>query len=249
MNIVLFPEVDATSSIDLDDPRAIHLIDVLRLKVGDTFDAGIVDGDIGKGHIDSIETDRIVISLDLDSTPPPLYPLTLIVGFPRPQSARDVLRDATTLGVSRIVFSGTEKGEKSYRSSSLWKRREYRRFLIQGACQAFSTRLPEVVLGDSIIESIGLCQDTSVRIALDNYEATRELGYFTESSNGAMSTTVAIGAERGWSARERSHFRENGFLIAHLGRRVLRVETACVAALSIVLSRFRRFPEDLEDRS
>jgi len=48
---------------------------------------------------------------------------------------------------------------------------------------------------------------------------------------------VAIGPERGWSARERDLLRARGFELVHLGPRVLRTETACVAAVAVVKSR------------
>jgi RsmE family RNA methyltransferase len=45
---------------------------------------------------------------------------------------------------------------------------------------------------------------------------------------------LAVGAERGWSGDEREQLRANGFTLKHLGQRVLRVETAVVAALGIL---------------
>ena len=241
--MILFTNNEASSPIDRNDPRAEHLLKVLRIKVGDTFDAGVINGNMGKGRIESIDSSRLSFTLDLKSTPPPLYPITLIVGMPRPQSARDVLREATSIGVDRIVFTTVEKGEKSYRSSTLWRPDEFRRLLVQGACQAFSTRLPDVILADSIADSIEFCRDADVRIALDNYEAEHELGYIVGAVGAITATSriaVFIGSERGWSASERRRFRDDKILIAHLGPRVLRVETACVAALSIILSHLRR---------
>jgi RsmE family RNA methyltransferase len=45
---------------------------------------------------------------------------------------------------------------------------------------------------------------------------------------------LALGPERGWSASERDLLRAEGFQLVHLGERVLRVETACVAAIAVV---------------
>jgi RsmE family RNA methyltransferase len=44
---------------------------------------------------------------------------------------------------------------------------------------------------------------------------------------------LAFGPERGWSAGERQLLRAQGFELAHLGTRVLRTETAVVAALAL----------------
>ena len=53
----------------------------------------------------------------------------------------------------------------------------------------------------------------------------------------ALPVELAVGPERGWSPRERELLREAGFRFVHLGERVLRVETAVVAAVSLVRAR------------
>ena len=45
----------------------------------------------------------------------------------------------------------------------------------------------------------------------------------------------------GWSARDRAFLRANGFALAHLGTRVLRTETAVVAAVALVKARLGLF--------
>jgi RsmE family RNA methyltransferase len=45
---------------------------------------------------------------------------------------------------------------------------------------------------------------------------------------------LAFGPERGWSAAERGLFRRHAFTFAHLGPRVLRTETATLAALALI---------------
>ena len=52
---------------------------------------------------------------------------------------------------------------------------------------------------------------------------------------------LALGPERGWSARDRDALRSAGFTLVHLGQRVLRLETAVVAATAIVKAQRRLF--------
>ena len=51
-----------------------------------------------------------------------------------------------------------------------------------------------------------------------------------------LPVTIAIGGERGWSKSERDSLREYEFVLTDLGPRVLRTETACIAAVSIIKS-------------
>jgi len=76
------------------------------------------------------------------------------------------------------------------------------------------------------------------RLALDVYEAGAPLSQLAPAAGPVV---LALGPERGWSPDERTQLRAAGFTLAHLGSRVLRVETALVAALSVLLARRGEF--------
>ena len=78
-------------------------------------------------------------------TPAPLPAITLLIGMARPQTARDLLRDATTMGVRAMHFVATERSDRSYAQSSLWTSGEWRRQLLIGAAQAFDWSSPELL--------------------------------------------------------------------------------------------------------
>jgi RsmE family RNA methyltransferase len=90
--------------------------------------------------------------------------------------------------------------------------------------------LPVVTAGRSLADVVGALSPATVRFALDNYEA----GYSIGSASLSLPLALALGPERGWSTDERNLLRSAGFEVVHIGRRVLRVETACVAALGII---------------
>ena len=54
MNLILFEAGEVGSPLALTDPRAIHLLRVLKRRKGDLFDAGIVNGPRGKGTVAAI---------------------------------------------------------------------------------------------------------------------------------------------------------------------------------------------------
>jgi RsmE family RNA methyltransferase len=80
---------------------------------------------------------------------------------------------------------------------------------------------------------------TDQRIALDNYEASVSLNRRNpeDGRTTAKGSILAFGPERGWGPADRDLLRASGFMLAHLGSRVLRVETAVVAALAITCLR------------
>jgi 16S rRNA (uracil1498-N3)-methyltransferase len=231
VNLILFKPEEIGRPLSLHDPRARHILDVLRRGPGDCFDAGIVDGPRGTATVLSSDAAGLLLEFAWSQEQPADFePITLIVGLPRPQAARRLLEEATALGVQAMHFFTAEKAEASYADSKLWTTDEWRSHLIAGAQQAFTTRLPSVALAPSLSDVISDLPADSGRLALDNYEAACPL-----SPAGVKSPAVlAIGPERGWSAPERDRLRDAGFELVHLGARVLRVETSCIAAVALV---------------
>ncbi len=234
VNLVLFEAAETTRPLPRADPRAIHILDVLRRRVGDRLEVGVVDGPRGDATVTAIGPAAIELEYIWSTEPPPLPEITLLVGVPRPQTARKILQEATTLGVREIHFVLTERGEPNYIRSTLWQTGEWRRHVVAGAAQACDTRLPNVSFNATLSEQLGRLPAGGTRFALDNYEAAEHLAVAPWLG---LPATIALGAERGWSAAERSTLRDQQFILVHLGTRVLRTETACVAALALLQAR------------
>ncbi|MBI2815064.1 MAG: RNA methyltransferase [Opitutae bacterium] len=235
MNIILFRPAEITQPLPRQDPRARHILAVLRRQPGDSFDAGLLDGPRGKGTLVSVTPEHLTLAFAWGEPPPPLRPLILVIGLPRPQTARDILREATTLGVAAMHFVRTDRGEAGYAESTLWRSGEWQDCLITGAAQANCTRLPEVTHGRALRAALASLPAGAARLALDNYEAKAALA--TCNLIDDKSAVLALGAERGWSAAERELLRGSGFTLVHLGERVLRTETACLCALTLLQAR------------
>ena len=59
MNIVLFSETEINQPLSLKDERGKHIIKVLHKKVGETFEAGIINGEAGLSTITQIDENFI----------------------------------------------------------------------------------------------------------------------------------------------------------------------------------------------
>jgi RsmE family RNA methyltransferase len=141
------------------------------------------------------------------------------------------------MGVRAMHFVATERSDRSYAQSSLWTSGEWRRQLLIGAAQAFDTRLPEVTWSSTLGKELSnRTAQPGTRVALDNYEASTRLVTVASTAPDAH-VTLAIGPERGWGPKDRDQLRDHGYTLAHLGSRVLRVESACIAALAILSAR------------
>jgi RsmE family RNA methyltransferase len=239
MNIVLFTRAELEQAVPSGDSRARHLREVLRRAVGEEFDLGVINGPRGKGRIAALPSDGSVhFTSVLGDEPPLLPPLQLLIGLPRPQTARKILQECTALGVESIHFVATGRADPNYAQSTLWSSGEWREHLVEGAQQAFCTRLPTVTCGQPLVAALAELPPATLRLALDNYEPTAGLADFAlPNSTTAPSAVLALGPERGWAPADRAVLRAAGFTLVHLGPRVLRAETASVAAISILKAR------------
>ena len=236
MNLLLFEDQANETLLPIEDPRVDHIKKVLRLLPGDEFDVAVVNGPKGKATIleDSVSGLRLSFFWQ-ERIEDDRMPIRLLVGLPRPQTARKILRQAATLGVEAMDFFGTDKGEPSYADSKLWRTDEWRVHLLRGVEQAFSSFLPEVNCHSNLETALIDSPCSWRRLALDVYEAISPLA-LSDLPLEQFGCQLAVGPERGWSSRERNLLRESAFEFRHLGPRVLREETACVVALGILSS-------------
>jgi len=235
MNLILFDDDELGIDLDYKDPRAVHIRDILHLEKGDDFAAGIIGGQKGRARLNA----RGVSGWKWTFTPleeaPPLLPLTLILGCPRPPVARRLLKDMSSLGLREIRVSSTDLNEKSYLSSKLWREGLWRNALIEGAVQGGSTMIPAVRTGGNLERILEDLPEGTEKIAMDNDEGLKAFGTW-DLKAGYSAAALAIGPERGWSIRERKILDSRGFRRLHLGKRILRTETACSVASALILS-------------
>ena len=234
VNLVLITDDEAQAGLSPDDPRARHLRETVGLGVGGTFHVGIENGLRGIATIAAL-TPKLAFVVAWEKTAQARLPLAVLVGLPRPQTAKKVLHDLASLGAARLVFFESAKGDPGYLTSSLWKEGEWREHVLKGTEQACSTLVPEVTRVGSLAEALVGLDPAAWKLALDPYEATGA----PELSGPATSAVLAIGPERGFADAERAALREAGFGFAHLGDRILRVEAAALVGGALMLAQLR----------
>lgn len=166
MNICLFREDEIGKPLSLRDERARHILKILHKKEGDCFHAGIIEGFEGEAKITKIENfsrksadgkkefddGKMYFTFEAKNSGKPLYPLKMIIGFPRPIQLKRLLRDMAGLGVCEIHLAGSDLGEKSYLCSDLADENELHKLLLEGTVQAGGTYVPKVFLHKSLDE-------------------------------------------------------------------------------------------------
>ena len=246
MNICLFRKEDFSKDdfthgvLSLKDERAKHIIKILHKNVGDEFSAGVIGSKAGKAVITAISEEGISFDFRPESDGKELYPLDLIIGFPRPIQLKRLFRDVASLGVRSVHLTATELGEKSYLDSNVIKDGSAYNMLLDGSVQAASTHVPELFVHTSLkecLESVEKREGESelIKIAPDNVKPSMSLCSFLSEKQPLAAAVCAVGSERGWSEKERELLEANGYIRLGMGKRILRTETAATVATSLIL--------------
>ncbi len=247
MNICLFEQSELSKPLSFDDTRGNHIIKILHKKQGQSFTAGIIDGQSVTALITKIDDAARQIFFEFKPTGDgkPLNPLKMIIGFPRPIQLRRLLRDLAALGVSEVHLTGTELGEKSYMASDLAQPQAAWELLREGTVQAGSTHVPKVFVHKSLKECLQAMElNGQILICLDNVNPACSLAQAVVvepvETTSSKSVIAAIGSERGWTDKERALLEEAGFIRCGMGQRIMRTETAATVAGAIILNSMGR---------
>jgi 16S rRNA (uracil1498-N3)-methyltransferase len=227
-DLPLMPGTD----LSLPTQAGEHVARVLRLVAGDSLTLFNGDGSdyqasilaVGKREV----TVRIDSKQDLHNESP--LPLTLAQGVARGEKMDLIVQKATELGVVRIVPLLTERSEVKLDATRAEKRLAHWRAVAASACeQSGRARLPEITPALPLSAWLDrLVDDGALRLALlpEAIRASRELRFT------AAGGVLVIGPEGGLGERDISALTVAGFDGLRLGPRILRTETAGLAALA-----------------
>jgi len=230
------PEQVEGSAITLSHEESHHLSRVLRLRPGDpafVFDGHGVERECEITEIGSKSARLRIIRVLEDAVESPSH-LTLAQAVARGEKFDLIVQKATELGVSRIVPLSTEHSEVKLSSEQAEKRLErWRRISLEALKQSGRRRLVELVPPLTLQEFLESPPAASRRILVFSERGGSPVASIVKEAVGAAFTAL-IGPEGGWSDGELSMMEERGCLFATLGPRVLRTETAAIAALALL---------------
>lgn len=230
--------LQAGRTLALPEAAANHLTRVLRLREGDgcvLFNGDGHDYAARIGAVSKREVIAEVLSAQAIANESPLH-VTLLQGIARGEKMDLILQKATELGVAAIAPVNAERTEVKLDGERLGKRMAHWRSVIVSACeQSGRARVPGLAMPTGLLEAAQASDPQAVRLILD---PAGELSLATMQAPAGASAVVAIGPEGGWSPRDRDILRGAGFVGLRLGPRILRTETAGLAALAALQSRF-----------
>jgi len=230
-------KADASDEIRITGEKARHLITVLRCRVGDSLSLFDGKGTTYKARIKGITGRDVIVEIvhaveDYAESP---LTITLIQGLLKGEKMDLVIQKTTELGIGEIIPAITERSQiRETRKISRW-----RKIAEEAAEQCGRSAVP-------VIQDVISYRDLFTRSSphASRLDKTFGLIFWEEGGNPlpeccsredtSSSLVIAIGPEGGFTGEEIAMAVAGGFSVASLGRRILRAETAAIAATALV---------------
>ena len=218
---------DSTASLTGD--QALHLARVLRAQPGQIFDV-VANGFLRRATVVNVSEQEVTFALGEELETEAALPIHLLLAIIKFDHYEWGLEKLTELGAARLTPVIARRTEKHLAHAASKRAERWRRIALESAKQSRRSDVPQ--LDDPLPLKQALAQITApTKLLLAETEQENSLAAVLK--NPPEQIALAIGPEGGWTADEMQLFTDNGWRHVTLGPRILRAETAAIAALSI----------------
>ncbi|NJD56559.1 MAG: 16S rRNA (uracil(1498)-N(3))-methyltransferase [Nitrospirae bacterium] len=218
------------SALELSGDKSHYLSVVLRSAPGDTLIVTDTDGGSFHARISSFgkKTARLDILDRCEPLPEPPLRIVLLQGLLKGEKMDLVIQKATELGVAQVIPVITERSlVRETRKLERWKK-----IAEEAARQCGRVSIPDIAEPRELSEAMKDVDASSPKIIFWE-QGGAPFSSVLGTAAGRERIILCTGPEGGFSEAEVSAANAEGFRTASLGQRILRAETAAIAAVSI----------------
>lgn len=230
----LFVENINDEKIILDGESARHIAKSLRMRVGDVICVTDGGGDDYGCQIEEITKDEVVLKVCYKQAceSEPSCRVTIYQGVPKSSKMEDIIQKCVELGVCKIVPTLTKRCVSRPDDKAAGKKNQrYQKIALEAAQQSGRGIVPKIENMKTLCQAIAE-DESDVKIVF--YEGGGEkLANIVKPDTESVS--IFIGPEGGFEQEEVEQIEASGGVRATLGKRILRTQTAPVAALTAIM--------------
>jgi 16S rRNA (uracil1498-N3)-methyltransferase len=231
-------DTSTSTSATLTGDQALHLARVLRAQPGQIYDI-VANGFLHRAEIATVSEQKVDFLLHEELESDAALPLHLLLAVFKFDHMEWAIEKATELGIARITPILARRTEKHLALAAPKRAERWRRIALEASKQSRRTDIPEIA--EPIILKVAIQHEKSpTRILLSETEQATTLSEALQASDRAAATealrqevALAIGPEGGWTPEEMTLFTQHNWQSVTLGPRILRAETAAIAAIAI----------------
>ena len=230
------PEAISTEGVTFPPEISAQITNVLRLRSGAQVlvldDQGLAY-EVELQHVSSkLTTGRVLRSFPAANEP--ATHLTLQISLTQREKFEWILQKGTELGVSEFVPVITSRTLVQSADEVSGKRERWQRILREAAEQCERGKVPILHPPIFLKDELGLAAK-ALSILLYEDEQQASLRQLLAEVPGRRAIRMLVGPEGGFSEAEVAIAKQAGYQSASLGNRILRMETAAIAATAIVM--------------
>ncbi|NIS67611.1 MAG: RsmE family RNA methyltransferase [Proteobacteria bacterium] len=218
--------------------ESLRILNERSRRVGDLISIRDKRGRDFRGRIVSFAQDHsetfIFESLELPVEP--VIEIHLIQALPKKERLEWIIQKTTELGVSSILPCESDHSiTLEQRNSAQKKSHRWQAIATRAALQCRRARVPFIYPTLPFCDALEIGYGSDLCLLLWEKEFSTSMKRVLAALKGTVrNLTLAVGPEGGFSGQEVERAHERGFMSVGLGPRILRTETAAIAALTIL---------------
>jgi 16S rRNA (uracil1498-N3)-methyltransferase len=221
---------ETTASLTGD--QAVHLARVLRAEPGQVFDV-VANGFLRRATIVNVSEGEVTFALGEELEAEAALPVHLLLAIIKFDHYEWGIEKLTELGAARMTPVIARRTEKHLAQAAAKRVERWRRIAREAAQQSRRSDLPQVDDPLPLKQALAKVRAPTKLLLAETEEENTIAAALGGSQSEGRGVALAIGPEGGWTAEEMTLFSESGWKHVTLGPRILRAETAAIAALSV----------------
>ena len=223
--------LQAGTTVDLAESAANHVGRVLRMKVGESLILFNGEGGAFQGKVAAVSKKQVQVELEKRLEGDAESPLVIELGqtLSRGERMDYAIQKATEMGVTSITPLFSERCEVKLNAERQEKQRRRMQQIAISSCEQCGRNIVPVINPPVKLQDWLESRETALNFVLHHRTEKKLDGY-----DKPASVSLLIGPEGGLTAEEIAQAEAKAFKPLALGPRVLRTETAPVAAVSLM---------------
>lgn len=230
----LFIDFVPAGRVVLNREQSRHIAKSLRMKAGDMLTLTCGDGSDYGCIIDEICDGEVILSVCYKqaNSSEPTIKAKLFQGVPKGDKMEDIIQKCTELGISQITPVLTHRSvSRPDKKAAAKKQVRYQKIALEAAQQSGRGVVPEICDMDTLSHALEQ-DDSDLKIIFYEGGGDALKGIINED---IKTVSIYIGPEGGFEKTEVELIKSKGGVAATLGKRILRTQTAPVAALTAIM--------------
>ncbi|WP_163784504.1 16S rRNA (uracil(1498)-N(3))-methyltransferase [Myxococcus vastator] len=226
----------APAEVELTGERRHYLLQVLRLEEGDALEVFDGKGRAFEARVAHVTPDVVRVTLGTARVAPPRREVSILQGLPKGDKLELVLQKGTELGATAFLPVATARSvvklepRRAEERTSRWTK-----IVEEAARQCRRNDVPRVATPAPLVDAARSLSPGTTLLVLDEEESAVPLGEAFRAAGVGTAVALVIGPEGGLAREEVEALKALGARPVTLGARILRTETAALAALAVMM--------------